>query len=145
MSETCVPGAEVVDGDPDAEREELFQKPLCTRRIGHQRRLGHFDLEKIRRDAVVRELRRNLLGKSGVKQIPSGQIDRHRDLLATVEPGTSLCQRTVEYVTRQRCDETRVFSQRNEIVGHDETLRWVLPAASASTPTNSPVLRLTFG
>ena len=77
MGERGVAGAEVVDGQLDAEIAQLGQPVADQPGVLHQHPLAHLDGERARRQAALRERGRHLGGELRGVQLPQADVHRH--------------------------------------------------------------------
>ncbi len=77
MAERGVAGAEVVDGDANAERLQLLERGSHCRLIGHDHRFG--DLEREQRGLKPAQVQGSgyIVHDLGVSQLPSRDVDVH--------------------------------------------------------------------
>ena len=78
--------AEVVHGQPDAERAQLVQQRDRPRRVGHDRALGHLEGEPRRRDAVPAQQAGHLVDQIGVLEAAGGEVDGDAEVDALPPP-----------------------------------------------------------
>ena len=75
MGQRRVPGAEVVERQPDAQLAELREDVERALRVGHQRVLGELEHERALGHAVAAEHLGDVAGERGVEQVGDGDVD----------------------------------------------------------------------
>ena len=130
VGERGIAGAEVVDRQIDAERAQRLQPVDRTRRVSHRHRLGDFQFEIARLQAVPRDRRRHLPGQLRRAQLVRREIDRHAQAAAHAlgAPGRQLPAGFVEHPGAERFDHARLLGDRNELERRDHAALRMLPA-----------------
>jgi hypothetical protein len=134
MGERRVAGAEVVDGEPHAQRLELGESRERGAGVLHRRALGDLEHQRPRRDpggveggADVRdELRR----VGCPVQLPAGDVDGHvRRGVRAVDPlpVPQLAARLAEHPPAERHDQAGVLGRRDERPGPQHAALGVMP------------------
>ena len=123
-----VAGAEVVDGQGDAELAQQAEHVGRPHRVGHDQRLGDLEDERARRHPVLAQGLVDLPGQAQVGEVAHRQVHGHRHVVALGPPLRDGAQRQVEHRERERRDEAGVLDDRQELVGHDDAALRVPPA-----------------
>jgi hypothetical protein len=90
-----VPGAEVVDGEVDAQPLEVGQRGGALRGRAHERGLGDLEAELARREARIGEHAAHGVGEAFVAQLVHGDVDRDAQRVACGRPRRGLLARPV--------------------------------------------------
>nr|WP_255600999.1 hypothetical protein [Blastococcus sp. LR1] len=128
VAHRAVPGAEVVDGQPQAEVVQALEHVHAACGVGHDGALGDLEAQHAGGDAVLGQQSLHQVGQSGVEQAAGGQVDRHRQRVTGVDPAPRLGQRQAENPLGEPQDDARSLGHRDELRGRDQAVDRVLPA-----------------
>src|SRR3546814_10708391 len=68
--------AEIVEAEPDSERDELVEQLCCAAAVAQKNAFGHLDFEPLRRESALRECRDDDGGEIGVGKLFGRDVDR---------------------------------------------------------------------
>ena len=129
VAERRVAGAEVVDGDPDAQVPQRRQARDGRLRVGEHDGLGHLEHEARGRKPGRAEHVGELVDERLLGQLGGGQVDGERDPLADAgPPRRGLAARLEQHRAAEGEDGAALLGQRDELVGLDEAAGRVVPA-----------------
>src|SRR3546814_10822325 len=76
IAERRIAGAEIVEAEPDSERDELVEQLCCAAAVAQKNAFGHLDFEPLRRESALRECRDDDGGEIGVGKLFGRDVDR---------------------------------------------------------------------
>src|SRR4051794_38747362 len=117
--------AEVVDREAHADRAQRAQAQQRRVGIGEKGALGHLEAELAGFDARLGHDRAHGVDEVGVRELPRGDVDAHRERCArALHVGCDAAHDP----DPERHDQAALLSDRDEVSGIDESALGVLPA-----------------
>ncbi len=122
-------GAEVVEGDADAERAQRGELVADAREVDERAALDHLELEPARRQAAAREGLEDGAAQARVDEAARRQVDRDalRRRTAALVPGAQRPRRLAEDPQVELDDEPAVLRGRDERPGTERAEPRVVP------------------
>ena len=123
-----VPGAEVVDGDLDAQLLQEVEPAHRGDGVPHEGGLGDFEDEHGGVETVGGERATDVVEELVGVELPHGDVDPDAGVVPLPMPGGRFPAGLVEHPTADVDDEPSLFEHRDEDVRRDDALGGVLPA-----------------
>ena len=129
VGEAGIAGAEVVDGDRDAQRLELIELPGDLLDVAHHHALGELEGQQAGGDVVAAQGRGDAVDEVGAAELQRRDIDRHRhQRQAGSAPGGELGAHRVEHPLAEAEDQAALLGDGYEAPRQQQAQLRVLPA-----------------
>ncbi len=131
-----VAGAEVVDGQPDAEVPQLTEQDLGPRGLDHDAALGDLQRQQVPRHTVAGERAANLVDDVGVEQAAGRQVDGDPDVPAVRAPLRRTPSAHAPARAASAADQAAALGDRDELGRGDASPARGAASAPAPPPTS---------
>ena len=114
-----VPGAEVVDRDPQASTVQVPEDLLRTVGIHHGRGLRDLDQHVRRIDAAIDDASEDPLREVGLPELPRREVEPDLEVDVELAPGLRLVHELPHHPVTDQLDQAELLGERDELVrGH---------------------------